>query len=137
MACFRLFDIEWLMKLPTATSKLLALQDATNVELNVRLGEMFRRYRSTAFIGRNDRLFTEHWTPKQAAAGYDFERFELRETEILLHGVEHTGGFVYRISIAIPLAIIDHLAAIDDYFERLQAENKSKADLSRPSDRTQ
>jgi hypothetical protein len=125
------------MKLPTSTSRLIALQDATNVELNVRLGEIFRRYRSAAFVGRTDQLFTEHWTPKQAAAGYDFERFELKGEEILLHGVEHSAGFVYRISISIPLALIDSLAAMDEYFERLHAENKTSAKLSRPTDRTQ
>jgi len=125
------------MKLPTTTSRLLALQDATNVELNVRLGEIFRRYRSAAFIGRTDHLFTEHWTPRQAAAGYDFERFELKGEDILLHGVEHSAGFVYRISICIPLALIDNLGAMDDYFERLQGENKSSALTGRPSDRTQ
>lgn len=116
---------------------MLALQDATNTELNVRLGELFRRYRSMAFIGRTDQLFTEHWTPKQAAAGYDFEGFELKEAEILLHGVEHSGGFVYRISIGIPLALIDHQASMDDYFDRLQAENKTNRSASMPSDRTQ
>ena len=127
------------MKLPATTSRLLALQDATNVELNVRLGEIFRRYRSVAFIGRNDHLFTEHWTPKQAAAGYDFERFEIKGEDILLHGVEYSAGFVYRISISIPLALIDNLGATDEYFERLQAENRANANLSptRPSDRTQ
>ena len=126
-----------LMKRQLTTSQLLALQDATNAELNERLGEIFRQYRSVAFIGRTDQLFTEHWTPKQAAAGYDFERFELKDPDILLHGVEHSAGFVYRISITIPLSIIDHPAAMDEYFERLQAENKANARTARPSDRMQ
>jgi hypothetical protein len=127
------------MKLPATTSRLLALQDATNVELNARLGEIFRRYRSVAFAGRTDHLFTEHWTPKQAAAGYDFERFEIRGTDVLLHGVEYSAGFVYRISIGIPLELIDNFAGMDEYFERLSAENKAAANLSaaRVSDRTQ
>ena len=125
------------MKLPTTTSRLIALQDATNVELNARLGEIFMRYRSAAFVGRTDHLFTEHWTPKQAAAGYDFERFEIKGEDILLHGVEYSAGFVYRISIGIPLALIDDLAAMDEFFERLHAENRSNANLFRPSDRTQ
>jgi hypothetical protein len=125
------------MKLLSTTSKLIALQDATNVELNVRLGEIFRRYRSAAFVGRTDQLFTEHWTTKQAAAGYDFERFEIKGEDILLHGVEYSGGFVYRISIGIPLALIDDLGAMDEFFERLHADTRSNANLSRPSDRTQ
>jgi hypothetical protein len=127
------------MKLPATTSRLLALQDATNVELNTRLGEIFRRYRSAAFAGRTDHLFTEHWTPKQAAAGYDFERFEMRGADVLLHGVEYSAGFVYRISIGIPLDLIDNFAGMDEYFERLTAENKATANLSTPriSDRTQ
>ena len=47
--------------------KLLALQEATNAELGVRLAGIFQRYRKLAFIGRNDNLFTEHWTPEVAA----------------------------------------------------------------------
>jgi hypothetical protein len=127
------------MKLPATTSRLLALQDATNVELNARLGEIFRRYRSAAFAGRTDHLFTEHWTPKQAASGYDFERFEMRGADVLLHGVEYSAGFVYRISIGIPQELIDNFAGMDEYFERLTAENKASANLSPPriSDRTQ
>jgi hypothetical protein len=125
------------MKLPTTTSKLIALQDATNVELNTRLGEIFRRYRSAAFGGRTDHLFTEHWTPKRAAAGYDFERFEIKGEDILLHGVECSTGFIYRISICIPLELVDDLGAMDEFFERLHAENRPNANLARLSDRTQ
>src|SRR5580765_8570697 len=106
------------MKLPSTTSRLLALQDATNAELCLRLGEVFKRHRSMAFVARNDNLFTEHWTPELAATGYDFERFEIKGTDIVLHGVEIACGFIYRISIAFPLELIDDAGAIEAYFER-------------------
>jgi len=118
------------MKLPSTTSKLLALQEATNAELRVRLAGIFQRYRKLAFIGRNDNLFTEHWTPEVAAAGYDFDGFEIRGTNIVLHGVENACGFVYRINIALPLEIIDNAAAIDAYFQRQLAESKAESELS-------
>jgi hypothetical protein len=118
------------MKLPSTTSKLLALQEATNAELHVRLAGIFQRYRKLAFIGRNDNLFTEHWTPEVAAAGYDFDGFEIRGTNIVLHGVENACGFVYRINIALPLEIIDNAAAIDAYFQRQLAESKAESELS-------
>ena len=106
------------MKLPSTTSKLLALQEATNAELRVRLAGIFQRYRKLAFIGRNDNLFTEHWTPEVAAAGYDFDGFEIRGANIVLHGVENACGFIYRINIALPLELIDDAAAIEAYFQR-------------------
>jgi hypothetical protein len=112
-----LFDIVK-MKLPSTTSRLLALQEATNAELCLRLGEVFKRHRSMAFVARNDNLFTEHWTPELAAAGYDFERFEIKGTDIVLHGMEIACGFIYRISIAFPLELIDDAGAIEAYFER-------------------
>ena len=118
------------MKLPSTTSKLLALQEATNAELRVRLAGIFQRYRKLAFIGRNDNLFTEHWTPEVAAAGYDFDGFEIRGTNIVLHGVENACGFVYRINIALPLEIIDNAASIEAYFQRQQAESKTESELS-------
>ena len=118
------------MRLPSTTSKLIALQEAANVELKMRLEEIFKRYRSVAFAGRNDNLFTEHWTPEVAAAGYDFERFEIKGTDIVLHGVEYACGFIYRINIFFPLAIIDNAAAIESYFERQLEEIKANADLS-------
>ena len=114
------------MELPTTTSQLLALQEAANAELRARLGEIFKRYRSLAFMGRNDNLFTEHWTPELAAAGYDFEGFEIKQAEIVLHGVENACGFIYRISIAFPLELIDDVAAIDAYFQRQHAETASE-----------
>jgi len=118
------------MKLPSTTSKLLALQEATNAELRVRLAGIFQRYRKLAFIGRNDNLFTEHWTPEVAAAGYDFDGFEIRGTNIVLHGVENACGFVYRINIALPLELIDDAAFIEAYFQRQQAESKAESELS-------
>jgi hypothetical protein len=118
------------MKLPSSTSKLLALQEATNTELSARLGEIFKRYRSLAFIGRNDSLFTEHWTPGQAAAGYDFEGYEIKGSEIILCGVENACGFIYRISVAFPLDLIDDTAAIEAYFQRQAAEKFIDAEVS-------
>lgn len=117
------------MKLPSTTSRLLALQEATNAELRVRLNEIFQRYRSLAFVKRNDNLFTEHWTPEMAAAGYDFEGFEIKGANIVLHGVENACGFIYRISIALPLELIDNASAIEAYFQQQYAESKA-ADLS-------
>ena len=120
------------MKLPSTTSRLLALQEATNAELRVRLNEIFQRYRSLAFAKRNDNLFTEHWTPEIAAAGYDFEGFEIKGANIVLHGVENACGFIYRISIALPLDLIDDASAIESYFQQQYAESKA-SDLSAAS----
>jgi hypothetical protein len=117
------------MKLPSTTSKLLALQEATNAELRVHLNEIFQRYRSLAFVRRNDNLFTEHWTPEVAAAGYDFDGFEIKGANIVLHGVENACGFIYRISIGFPLELIDDTAAIERYFQQQYAESKA-SDLS-------
>jgi hypothetical protein len=117
------------MKLPATTSRLLALQEATNAELRVRLNEIFQRYRSLAFVKRNDNLFTEHWTPEMAAAGYDFDGFEIKGANIVLHGVENACGFIYRISIAFPLELIDDPSAIEADFQRQLAETKA-SDLS-------
>src|SRR5438270_11577709 len=117
------------MKLPSTTSTLLALQEATKAELRVRLAGIFHRYRKLAFIGRNDNLFTEHWTPEVAAAGYDFDGFEIKGTNIVLHGVENACGFIYRISIALPLELIDDASAIETYFQQQYTENKA-SDLS-------
>ena len=117
------------MKLPSTTSELLALQQATSAELRMRLNEIFQRYRSLAFVKRNDNLFTEHWTPELAAAGYDFEGFEIKDANIVLHGVENACGFIYRISIGFPLELIDDTSAIEAYFQQQYAENKAP-DLS-------
>lgn len=118
------------MELPQTTSKLLALQEATNAELRVRLAGIFQRYRKLAFIGRNDNLFTEHWTPEIAAAGYNFEGFEIKGANIVLHGAENACGFVYRISISLPLELIDDVEAIETYFQRQLADRKVESELS-------
>jgi len=124
------------MKLPATTSKLLALQEATNAELRARLAGIFQRYRKLAFIGRNDNLFTEHWTPEVAAAGYDFDGFEIKDTNIVLHGVENACGFIYRINIALPLELIDDAKAIEAYFQRQIDENKAEPELATATSRT-
>ena len=118
------------MKLPSTTSKLLALQEATNAELRLRLAGVFQRYRKLAFIGRNDNLFTEHWTPEVAAAGYDFDGFEIKGVNIVLHGVENACGFIYRINVTLPVEIIDNAAAIEAYFQRQLAESKAESEVT-------
>jgi hypothetical protein len=122
------------MKLSSTTSRLLALQEATNAELRVRLNEVFQRYRSLAFVKRNDNLFTEHWTPELAAAGYDFEGFEIKGANIVLHGIENACGFIYRISIGFPLELIDDASAIEAYFQQQYAESKASDLSAAPSD---
>lgn len=124
------FNIELSMKLPATTSKLLALQQATNAELRARLAGIFQRYRKLAFIGRNDNLFTEHWTPEVAAAGYDFDGFEIKGANIVLHGVENACGFIYRINIILPLELIDDAKAIEAYFQRQIDERKAESELA-------
>ena len=118
------------MRLPQTTSGLLALQEATNAELRLRLAGVFQRYRKLAFIGRNDNLFTEHWTPEVAAAGYDFDGFEIKDSTIVLHGVENACGFIYRINIALPLELIDDAEAIEAYFQRQLAQNNAESALT-------
>jgi len=115
------------MKLPATTSQLLALQEAANAELRLRLGEVFKRYRGLACAARSDKLFAEHWTPEAAASGYTFAGFEVRGDEIVLHGMEDAGGFIYRISIAFPLHLVDDPAAIDSYFQRQWSEVRKGA----------
>jgi len=117
------------MKLPSTTSKLLALQEATNAELRGRLIEVFQRYRWMAFVGRLDNLFTEHWTPEIAAAGYDFDGFEIKDASIILHGIENACGFIYRINIAVPLELIDEAAAIEAYFSINSLKAKPNANF--------
>jgi hypothetical protein len=118
------------MRLPTTTSRLLALQEATKAALHGRLEEIFKRHRGMAFIGRDDKLFSEHWTPEQAAAGYVFDGFESKEGNIVLRGAEHACGFTYRISISFPTELIDNANAIETYFQRMYAENKASSELS-------
>lgn len=118
------------MELPQTTSELLALQEATNAELRLRLAGIFQRYRKLAFMGRNDNLFTEHWTPEVAAAGYVFDGFEIKDANIVLHGVENACGFIYRINISLPLDLIDDGDAIEAYFQRQAAEIKAESELT-------
>jgi hypothetical protein len=118
------------MELPRTTSGLLALQEATNAELRVRLAGIFQRYRKLAFMGRNDNLFTEHWTPEVAAAGYDFDGFEIKDANIVLDGIENACGFIYRINISFPLELIDDPAAIEAYFQRQSAKRKAEPELT-------
>jgi len=118
------------MEPPPLTSELLALQEATNAELRARLGEIFKHHRSAAFLGRNDNLFTEHWTPDVAASGYDFDGFEIKSGNIVLHGVENACGFIYRIAIAFPLSLIDDTAAIEAYFQKQAAEKTADSALA-------
>lgn len=103
------------MKLPGKTSRLLNLQKAAESELNARFAEIFRRHRGLAFVPRHDLLFTEHWTPERAAAGYTFSGYEVRNGEVVLYGVENANGFHYRISICFPLELADKPAAIEAY----------------------
>jgi len=118
------------MELPRTTSGLLALQEATNAELRVRLAGIFQRYRKLAFMGRNDNLFTEHWTPEVAAAGYDFDGFEIKDANIVLDGIENACGFIYRINISFPLELIDDPVAIEAYFQRQSAKRKAESELT-------
>jgi len=118
------------MKFPSKTSKLLAMQQAAKAELRARLGDIFRRYRGLAFAARNDQLFTEHWTPEGAASGYVFDGFEVRGDDIVLYGLENACGFIYRISIAFPVALIDHPAAIEAHFQRQFAKAREGAAVS-------
>jgi hypothetical protein len=116
-------------RLPKMTSGLLELQERLSAELGVRLSGIFKRYRGLAFCGRNDVLFAEHWTPDVAASGYDFEGYEIKGDEIFLHGVENSCGFVYRISIAFPVRLIDDPSQVEAYFAQQYATAKSRAAL--------
>jgi hypothetical protein len=60
-----------------------------------------------------------------AAAGYDFEGFEIKGVNIVLHGVENACGFIYRISIALPLQLIDDASAIEAYFQQQYTESQA------------
>lgn len=135
MGYYESFNVESSMKLPSTTSKLLALQEATNAELRMRLAGIFQRYRKLAFVGRNDNLFTEHWTPEVAASGYDFDGFEIKGANIVLHGVEKACGFIYRINIALPLELIDDAKAIEAYFQRQMDETNAESELAAATSR--
>jgi hypothetical protein len=118
------------MTLPQKTSRLLDLHEKVGMELSLRLGEIFKRYRGLAFAGRNDQLFAEHWTPELAASGYDFAAYEIRGEEISLHGVERTHGFEYRISITFPLSLVDDSAKLHAHFTERYAEIQSRTQVA-------
>jgi hypothetical protein len=112
------------MKLPEKTSKLLDLQSAAEAELNARFARIFRRHRGLAFVARHDMLFTEHWTPERAAAGYAYSGYEVHNGEVILYGTESTNGFHYRISISFPVELADKPGEIDAYLKRRYAEGR-------------
>lgn len=112
------------------TSRLLETQESAETELNARFAEIFESYRYIAFIERNDQLFKEHWTPEIAASGYRFSRFELRDGQIVLHGIEVARGFTYRISIAFPQDLVDTPEAIRKFFEKKCAEATARSQAS-------
>ena len=110
------------MKLPGKTSKLLDLQSAVEDELNARFARIFKRHRGLAFVSRHDMLFTEHWTPERAAAGYTYSGQEVHNGEVVLYGTEIANGFHYRISICFPMDLADKASAIDAYLKKRYAE---------------
>lgn len=110
------------MTLPGETSKLLALKNAAEAELNARFAEIFEAYRAIAFMERRDQFFREHWTPELAASSYRFSSFEISGKQVVLHGTEVAYGFHYSISISFPSELLDQPAAIKSYFEQKYAE---------------
>jgi hypothetical protein len=112
------------MKLPGKTSKLLDLQSAAEDELNARFARIFKRHRGLAFVARHDMLFTEHWTPERAAAGYSYSGYEVHNGEVVLYGTENANGFHYRISICFPLELADKPAEVDAYLKVRYAEGR-------------
>lgn len=121
------------MNLPSRTSKLLELQQAAEAELHARFHKIFKKHRRLAFVHRQDKLFTEHWTPEIAAAGYEFSGYETRSGHVVLHGMENSSGFTYRISISFPQDLADKPAAIDAYFKRQYAEARAKEERDEQS----
>jgi len=115
------------MKLPGKTSRLLDLQKAAESELNGRFAEIFSRHRGLAFVHRHDLLFTEHWTPERAAAGYTFSGYEVRNSEVVLYGSENANGFHYRISVCFPLDLADKPSEIDAYLKRRYEEARKSS----------
>lgn len=110
------------MKLPGETSKLLALKNAAEAELNARFAEIFEAHRAIAFMERRDQFFREHWTPELAASSYQFSGFEITATHVVLHGTDVAYGFHYSISISFPGELVDQPAAIKSYFDQKYAE---------------
>jgi len=98
--------------------KLLDVHTAAETELNSRFEEIFLRHRGVAFAGRKDHHFNERWTPDSAASKYEFDGYEIINSDVVLNGVENNAGYVYRISISFPLALLEQPAAIDAHFEQ-------------------
>lgn len=106
------------MKLPAKTSRLLDLHSRAHAALHARFAAIFARHRGLAFVRRQDHVFTEHWTPERAAAGYEFSGHEVRGEQVVLHGVATNQGFNYQISIAFPLHLVDTPAELDEHLQR-------------------
>ncbi|MBZ5520681.1 MAG: hypothetical protein LAP21_00345 [Acidobacteriia bacterium] len=119
------------MNLPNSTSGLLALQAATERELNLRFKDIFNRHKGLAFIHRQDQVFNEHWTPELAAAGYEFSGYEIRDQRVVLHGVEASAGFNYKISISFPMSLVDNPAEISAHFEQQYATGRKEMQPAR------
>ncbi len=109
------------MILPAKTSELLDFQEAARAELHVRFGDIFRKHRALAFAQRHDQLFNEHWTPEQAAAGYQFSGYEIDKGQVVLHGMETAADFIYRISIMFPLSLVDRPKELSDHLKERYA----------------
>jgi hypothetical protein len=114
------------MNLPAKTSKLLALQTAAERELHSRFRDIFNRHMALAFIHRQDHVFNERWTPELAAAGYEFSGYEVRDQQVVLHGVEVSAGFHYKINISFPITLVDMPAEIAAHFETQHASAKKE-----------
>ena len=71
-----------------------------------------------AFAGRKDQHFNELWTPDSAASKYEFAGYEINNGDVVLHGMEQSSGYVYRISISFPMELLDQPSAIDSHFEQ-------------------
>jgi hypothetical protein len=109
--------------------KLLDVHTAAEAELRARFEEIFLRHRGVAFAGRRDHHFNERWTPDTAASGYQFSGYEIANGEVVLHGTEHNGGYMYRISISFPVEFLDQPSAIDAHFEQ---QSKGLRDSKEP-----
>jgi hypothetical protein len=98
--------------------KLLDVHTAAQTEINARFQEIFLRHRGMAFAGRKDQHFNELWTPDSAASKYEFAGYEINNGDVVLHGMEQSSGYVYRISISFPMELLDQPSAIDSHFEQ-------------------
>lgn len=120
------------MTLPGKTSKLLALKNAAEAELNARFAKIFQAYRAVAFLERRDEFFREHWTPELAASRYQFSGFEISDKQVMLHGTEVACGFHYSISISFPSELLDQPGAIKSYFDQKCREAAAQPEAAPP-----